>query len=315
MPQVVGIRFKKACKIYYFSPGDVQDLKAGDQVVVETSRGYEVGRVTLPLHEVSEGEVAGASLKPVIRLATAEDLILREKYATREAVVLQRCRQKVVEYNLPMKVVGAEYNFDGSSLVFFFTSEKRVDFRDLVRDLARLFRARIELRQIGVRDEAKLIGGVGPCGRPLCCISHLAEFEPVSIRMAKQQGLPLSPMEISGLCGRLLCCLAYEDGYYQEAKKSLPKVGEIIDTIHGKGRVLNVNVIKQSLSVELESGMIVESPCAQEEVRADTESVLPSTPKSQRHPPRRRTQETEDEPVGDNAPDKRPWRDRSRPRR
>ena len=291
MPQVVGIRFKKACKIYYFAPGDVQDLKAGDQVVVETSRGLEVGRVTLPLHAVSESEVAGGSLKPIIRLATAEDLISREKYATREVSALQRCRQKAAEYNMPMKVVGAEYNFDGSSLVFFFTSEKRVDFRDLVRDLARLFRARIELRQIGVRDEAKLIGGVGPCGRQLCCISHLAEFEPVSIRMAKQQNLPLSPMEISGLCGRLLCCLAYEDGYYQEAKKSLPKVGEIIDTIHGKGRVLNVNVIKQSLSAELESGMIVEVPCGpQEETKVEAEGALPPTPKPQpqQQPPRRR---------------------------
>jgi cell fate regulator YaaT (PSP1 superfamily) len=293
MPQVVGVRFKKACKIYYFAPGELQNLKVGDQVVVETSRGHEVGCVALPLHVVSSGEVASGSLKPVMRLATAEDLISREKYALREAGALQRCRQKVVEYNLSMKIVAAEYNFDGSSLVFFFTSEKRVDFRDLVRDLARLFRARIELRQIGVRDEAKLIGGIGSCGRSLCCANHLAEFEPVSIRMAKQQDLPLSPMEISGCCGRLLCCLGYEDAYYQEAKKSLPKVGEIIDTIHGKGRVLNVNVIKLSLGVELESGMVVEVPSAnqEEETKAEVDSPADSSSqRSRRRPARRRPQ-------------------------
>lgn len=280
MPEVIGVRFKEAAKIYYFSPQDVGDIEVGSHVVVETARGLELGQVVLGRHEVSDAEVAG-ELKPVVRRATNEDLISREYYRMREGAAVARCRQKVLEHHLPMKIVGAEYSFDGSSLVFFFTAEKRVDFRDLVRDLARLFRARIELRQIGVRDEAKLIGGIGPCGRRLCCITHLTEFMPVSIKMAKQQDLPLSPMEISGLCGRLLCCLAYENDFYEEARSKMPKPGEIIDTPYGKAKVLSPNVIKQSVMIELESGVTTEmawSPEGVTPVIAAAERPAPEEP-------------------------------------
>ncbi len=286
--QVVGVRFKKAGKIYHFSPGNIQYLKVGDHVVVETSRGYEAGQVVLAPHDVPDSQITG-QLKPVIRRATIEDMLSKETHAMHEMAALERCRRKVAECNLPMKVVGAEYSFDGNSLVFFFTSEKRVDFRELVKDLAHLFHTRIELRQIGVRDEAKLVGGIGPCGRLLCCMTHLSEFEPVSIRMAKQQDLPLSPMEISGLCGRLLCCLAYEDDYYREAKQNLPKVGEIVDTEYGQGEVLSANVIKQTLTVELESGVTLEIPCeSYEEAREKEEERLPEQQRARRRTRRRR---------------------------
>lgn len=286
--QVVGIRFKKACKIYHFSPGAIQDLKAGDYVIVETSRGHEAGQVAMAPHDVPDNQITG-QLKPVIRRAKIEDMLSRECHAMREMAAVERCRRKVAEYNLPMKVVRAEYSFDGSSLVFFFTSEKRVDFRELVKDLAHLFHTRIELRQIGVRDEAKFVGGIGPCGRLLCCASHLAEFEPVSIKMAKQQDLPLSPMEISGLCGRLLCCLAYEDEYYREARQNLPKVGETVDTEYGQGRVLGANVIKEALSVELESGMTVEIPWGSQEEAEEEEGKPAEQQKARRRSRRRRT--------------------------
>lgn len=280
MPVIVGVRFEKASKIYYFSPGNIPDLKVDDWVIVETARGYEAGQVVIGPREVSQSEVVG-HLKPVTRRATVEDLLSKERYALREAAALQRCRKKVAEYGLPMKVVGAEYSFDGSSLTFFFTSEKRVDFRELVRELAHIFRTRIELRQIGVRDEARLIGGIGPCGRCLCCITHLQDFRPVSIKMAKQQDLPLSPMEISGLCGRLLCCLSYEDEIYREAKAEMPQVGEIVNTEYGRGRVCSVNVIKQTLNVELEGGTIVEVSCAPAEEQTPEP---PPAPQVEREP-------------------------------
>jgi cell fate regulator YaaT (PSP1 superfamily) len=179
-------------------------------------------------------------------------------YQFKEQEALARCQDKVLEHNLPMKIVRAEFNYDGSRLVFFFASEKRVDFRKLVQDLARSFRARIELRQIGVRDEAKLMGGIGRCGLSLCCATWLTEFNPVSIKMAKLQDLPLSPMDISGVCGRLLCCLAYESDFYAEAKKKLPKRGKVIDTPHGRGKVTQVDMVKESVQVELENQVTVE---------------------------------------------------------
>ncbi len=257
MPKVVGVRFKSVSKIYYFDPNGFEDLEAGDYVIVETARGREVGRVTTAPSEVSDEEVVG-QLKPVVRRAIPWDLVQMQTFRGREQEALTRCREKVAEYNLPMKMVKAEYSFDGSRLVFYFTAEKRVDFRVLVRDLAKTFRTRIELRQIGVRDEAKLLGGLGPCGRPLCCASYLSEFSPVSIKMAKQQNLPLSPMEISGLCGRLLCCLAYENDYYCEAKQKLPKLGEIVVTPHGRGKVTGLNVLKETVEVEMESEATIE---------------------------------------------------------
>jgi cell fate regulator YaaT (PSP1 superfamily) len=257
MPIVIGVRFNPASKVYYFDPTGLDDLTAGEYVVVETSRGEEAGKVVIPPHQVSDQDIVGR-LKNVKRRASALDLTQMTYYRYKEQDVLTRCREKVEEHGLSMKVVRAEYNYDGSRLVFFFTAEKRVDFRKLVQDLARSFRARIELRQIGVRDEAKLIGGIGRCGMTLCCATWLTEFNPVSIKMAKQQDLPLSPMEISGVCGRLLCCLAYENEYYARVKDKLPRQGKVIDTPHGRGKVVQVNVISETVQVELESQVTVE---------------------------------------------------------
>lgn len=257
MPTVVGVRFRPATKVYYFDPGDFLDLKAGEYVVVDTARGRELGTVVIPPREVPPEEVVG-QLKKVVRRATSWDAAQATYYRAREEEALARCREKVEEHKLPMKLISAEYSYDGSRLVFYFTAEKRVDFRTLVRDLARIFKNRIELRQVGVRDEAKLLGGLGLCGRELCCCTWLAEFNPVSIRMAKQQDMPLNPADISGICGRLLCCLAYENDLYGEVKERLPKLKTIIETPHGPGQVVGINVLKETVSVQLESEAIVE---------------------------------------------------------
>jgi cell fate regulator YaaT (PSP1 superfamily) len=257
MPLVIGVRFHPATKIYYFDAAGYEDLTAGEEVVVETIRGEEVGRAVLAPREVTDAEIV-SHLRRVVRRASAVDLTQMTFYRHKEQEALERCREKVQEHNLPMKLVRAEYSYNGRHLVLFFTAEKRVDFRDLVQDLARSFKARVELRQIGVRDEAKLLGGIGKCGLTLCCTSWLADFEPVSIKMAKQQDLPLSPMEISGVCGRLLCCLAYEEQHYAETKARLPRRGDIIDTPRGKGRVVGVNAVKESVQVELESEVVIE---------------------------------------------------------
>jgi cell fate regulator YaaT (PSP1 superfamily) len=259
MPKIIGIRFKPVSKIYYFDPAGFEDLEVGDYVIVETTRGREAGEVAIALKEVPEDEVI-SQLKDIVRRAEPWDLVQMEHYRRLEPKTLEVCREKVAEYGLPMRVVKAEYNFDGSHLAFYFVAEKRIDFRDLVRDLAKTFKTKIELRQIGVRDEVKLMGGLGRCGRPLCCISFLSEFNPVSIKMAKQQDLPLSPMEISGLCGRLLCCLTYENEYYTEVKRRLPRVGEKVVTPYGPGKVTGINVLKETVSVELESEVTVEVP-------------------------------------------------------
>ena len=259
MPKIVGIRFKPVSKIYYFDPADFDDLAVGDYVIVETSRGREAGEVAIAPKEVPKDEVIG-KLKGILRRAEPWDLVQMEHYRCLADKALEVAREKAAEYNLPMKMVKAEYSFDGGLLVFYFVAEKRVDFRDLVRDLAQTFKTKIELKQIGVRDEAKLMGGLGRCGRTLCCVSFLSEFEPVSIKMAKQQNLPLSPAEISGRCGRLLCCLTYENEHYIEAKKKLPRVGEKVNTDYGSGRVTGVNVLKETINVELESEVTVEVP-------------------------------------------------------
>jgi cell fate regulator YaaT (PSP1 superfamily) len=257
MPLIIGVRFNPAGKVYFFDPTGFEQIRVGEYVVVETARGEEVGKVVVSPRQVS-GEDVARRLKGVVRQASAIDLTQMKYYQYRERDALVRCQEKVQEHGLPMKMVRAEYNYDGSRLVFFFAAEKRVDFRKLVQDLARSFRARIELRQIGVRDEAKLIGGIGRCGLALCCSTWLTEFDPVSIKMAKLQDLPLSPMDISGVCGRLLCCLAYESDYYAEVKDKLPKVGKVIDTPHGQGKVVAINVIKETIQVELESQVTVE---------------------------------------------------------
>lgn len=257
MPIVVGVKFRGSCKLYYFSPDQINDLAVNDHVIVDTARGIEMGQVAMEPRDVSEDKIVG-QLKSVVRKATTADLVNAQRYQAKEADALTKCREQVARSNLPMKVVQAEYSYDGSHLTFHFTSEQRVDFRDLVRELAHQFRTRIELRQIGVRDEARIVGGIGKCGRSLCCATWLSDFAPVSIRMAKQQDLPLSPMEISGLCGRLLCCLAYETDSYQAVKGQFPKVGKTIDTPAGPARIIKIRVFKETADVLLEDGTILE---------------------------------------------------------
>lgn len=250
MPQVIGIKFRNSSKVYYFSPNGIDSPRLNEFVIVETARGQEIGKVAFEPREVSDKEIRG-KLKDILRRATAVDLTQMEKYQQQENQALRQCREQVTEHDLPMKVIRAEYNFNGTHLTFYFTSERRVDFRALVKELARIFHARIELRQVGVRDDVKLLGGYGRCGRPHCCSTWLNEFCPISIRMAKQQDLPLSPMEISGICGRLLCCLAYENEFYGEMKSKMPRVGRTIDTPQGKARVKALNVLQETITIEL----------------------------------------------------------------
>lgn len=251
MPTVVGIRFKDSGKVYYFDPRDLE-LHVGDYVIVETVRGLEMARVAYERRDVPDEEIVG-ELKPVVRRAESSDFERLQLLQSRHDEVLARCAEKVREHGLPMKLVKAEYSFDGSRLTFYFTAEKRVDFRMLVRDLARTFRTRIELRQIGPRDEAKLLGGIGPCGRILCCASFLPDYARVSIKMAKDQDLPLNPSKISGVCGRLLCCLSYEHEQYVAMRAELPRKGTWVQTPDGPGEVIAQLVLKQQLLVQLAS--------------------------------------------------------------
>jgi len=262
MAKVVGVRFKPAGKIYYFDAARFEDLKVDEYVVVDTARGQALGRVITPPQEIGE---PSEHLKPIERRATSFDLSERERYRLQEREALERCREEATEHGLEMKIIKAEYNFDGSRLVVYFTAEKRVDFRELVRDLARTLKTKVELRQVGVRDEAKLLGGLGRCGLALCCATHLCEFSPVSIKMARLQNVSLSPAEISGLCGRLLCCLAYESETYRSLKERFPKVGTLVETPYGVGEVKSVNVLKETVEVELKSEVTVE--VSAEEVR------------------------------------------------
>jgi cell fate regulator YaaT (PSP1 superfamily) len=257
MPVVVGIRFKDSGKTYFFDPNHVETLSAGDHVIVETVRGLELAKVAIAPHEVGAAEIVG-ELKPVVRRAEAADFERIRLLSARHDEAMERCGEKVAEHNLPMRLVKAEYSFDGSRLTFYFTSEKRVDFRLLVRDLARTFKTRIELRQIGPRDEAKLLGGIGPCGRLLCCATFLPDYARVSIKMAKDQDLPLNPTKISGVCGRLLCCLSYEHEQYIAIKAELPKKGAWVQTPDGPGEVVTVNVVRETVIVELAGSGIQE---------------------------------------------------------
>jgi cell fate regulator YaaT (PSP1 superfamily) len=258
MPNIVGIRFKKAGKVYYFDPAQTE-LKVFDYVVVQTARGVELGQVTIAPKQVLASEVT-AELKPILRKASEEDVKRAQDFAAREALALTECQKMITKLNLPMKLVSAEYNLDGSRLTFYFTAEERVDFRELVRELTAFFKTRIELRQIGPRDQAKLVGGLGRCGRGLCCCGFLTEFSPVSIKMAKEQDLPLDPMKISGVCGRLQCCLSYENAQYHEAKSHLPRRGQSVITPSGTGIVTGGNALKETVLVEIESQAEVEFP-------------------------------------------------------
>ncbi len=255
---IVGIRFRPAGRIYYFDPQG-KAFTNGQYVIVETVRGVEAGRVVIAAKKVAESDLSDP-LKPVLRLASEDELRLMLSFKGKEKDALVKCADRVNEHSLPMKLVEAEYTFDGSRLTFYFTAEERVDFRALVRDLAAMFRTRIELRQIGARDQAKLQGGLGPCGKSLCCSSWIADFGVISIKMAKEQGLPLNPAKISGVCGRLLCCLSYENDNYIQAKQTMPQIGAMLTTSSGLGKVVAVNVPQNSVEVMLESGVTIQVP-------------------------------------------------------
>ena len=253
MIKVVGVRFRTAGKIYYFDPMKYP-IKKGDHVIVETARGVEYGTVVGGIREVTDDEVT-QPLKPVLRIATPKDDAQEEANREKEKEALKICHEKVQKHNLEMKLIDAEYTFDNNKVLFYFTADGRVDFRELVKDLASVFKTRIELRQIGVRDETKIVGGIGICGRPLCCHSFLDEFAPVSIKMAKEQNLSLNPTKISGVCGRLMCCLKNEQETYEYLNRKLPHVGDYVTTDDGqKGEVHSVNVLRQLVKVVIETG-------------------------------------------------------------
>ncbi|MBS5660518.1 MAG: stage 0 sporulation family protein [Clostridiales bacterium] len=250
MAEIIGVRFKNVGKIYYFDP-DGKQINNGQQVIVETARGVECGEVALPNRIVDDSEIV-SPLKKVIRIATAEDLQKITENKKKEQEALEICQQKINEHKLDMKLVDVEYTFDNNKILFYFTADGRVDFRELVKDLASIFRTRIELRQIGVRDESKMLGGLGICGRPFCCSTFLGEFQPVSIKMAKEQSLSLNPTKISGTCGRLMCCLKYEQDVYEQLLKITPKVGAIVNSPDGKGQVIDSNLLTGMIKVRLD---------------------------------------------------------------
>lgn len=251
MTKVIGIRFRTAGKIYYFDPKNF-DMKRGDHVIVETARGIEYGTVVMAPREVENSKVV-QPLKPVIRVATEADDATEAKNREKEKEAFKICLEKIQKHELEMKLIDAEYTFDNNKVLFYFTADGRIDFRELVKDLASVFKTRIELRQIGVRDETKILGGIGICGRPLCCHTHLADFVPVSIKMAKEQNLSLNPTKISGICGRLMCCLKNEEDTYEELNRKLPNLGDFVTTDDGlKGQVSSVNVLRQLVKVVVE---------------------------------------------------------------
>lgn len=250
MAEIIGVRFRNVGKIYYFDP-DGASLRQGDRVIVETSRGVECGEVMMINREIDEESVP-QPLKKLIRLATKEDLARIAENAAKEKTAYQICARKIEAHKLDMKLVSVEYTFDNSKILFYFTADGRIDFRELVKDLASVFRTRIELRQIGVRDEAKMLGGIGICGRPFCCASFLSGFQPVSIKMAKEQGLSLNPVKISGACGRLMCCLKYEQEAYTDLLRSTPPIGSLVSTPEGRGVVTEVNLLTRMLHVRLD---------------------------------------------------------------
>lgn len=249
MVTIVGVRFKKAGKIYYFNPGEI-DIQKNDCVIVETARGVELGEVVVGPKEVAEEDIV-APLKDVIRKMTDEDQQWHLENKEKEKEAFEICLEKIANHQLDMKLIDVEYTFDNNKVIFYFTADGRVDFRELVKDLAAVFKTRIELRQIGVRDEAKMLGGIGTCGKSLCCASWLGDFEPVSIKMAKEQSLSLNPTKISGICGRLFCCLKYEHDVYQEILDKLPGVGSIVETPYGEGTVIETNVLLEQVKVKI----------------------------------------------------------------
>lgn len=248
--EVIGVRFKEVGKVYYFDP-EGEKFSIGDRVIVETSRGTECGEVAADNRFVDEGKIV-MPLKKVLRFATAEDLEHVKENSVLEKQAFEKCLVKIAEHGLDMKLVDVEYTFDNSKIIFYFTADGRVDFRELVKDLAAIFRTRIELRQIGVRDEAKMMGGLGICGRPFCCSQFLGEFAPVSVKMAKEQGLSLNPTKISGTCGRLMCCLKYEQEGYEELIRTMPRIGNSVKTPDGTGVVLDLNLMTGMIFVKMD---------------------------------------------------------------
>ena len=253
MKKVTGIRFKRPGKIYYFDAGNINNLQVGTKVIVDTAMGEEYGEVIIVNKEVEDSEIS-EPLKKIIRIATEKDEKMRIQNKGKEKDAFNICLEKIEKHGLPMKLVDVEYKYDGSKVIFYFTADKRIDFRELVKDLASVFRTRIELRQIGVRDEVKRCGGNGICGRQLCCCSFLGNFETVSIKMAKEQNISLNPSKISGNCGRLMCCLKYEQDVYEEKLKRLPKIGAIVKTSEGTGEVASVETLKEVVRVRYKDG-------------------------------------------------------------
>ena len=250
MAEVTGVTFKEGGKVYYFAPGK-DNYKVGSGVIVETARGVEYATVVMPRQEVDDGKIV-SPLKPVLRVATARDEETHRKNLDKKDGAMATVREKIEKYKLDMKLIDCEFAFDGAKAVFYYSAPQRVEFRELVKDLSSVFRMRIELRQVGIRDEIKILGGISPCGRECCCSSCMPDFKKVSIKMAKNQGLSLNPGKISGLCGRLMCCLAYENEYYSNACKRMPKIGGEVTTPEGKGTVVNVNMLKMEARVKIE---------------------------------------------------------------
>ena len=277
MVKIVGIQFQNNGKIHYFDANDLM-MKPGDYVVADTAKGLDLGEVVIGIREVEES--ANAPVRKIVRIATQQDIQHSTENREKEKEAYQTCQKKIAEHQLDMKQVSVEYAFDNSKILFYFTANGRVDFRSLVKDLASVFKMRIELRQIGVRDEAKMLGGLGPCGRPICCGAFLDEFQPVSIKMAKEQNLSLNPTKISGVCGRLMCCLKYEQEHYEQTRKKMPKTGREVSTPAGPGIVSDLNILKETVSVRITNGdssEIKEFPL-EEIVRPDAEKPHESTP-------------------------------------
>ena len=296
MVKVISVRFQTAGKVYYFAPGEY-DIKKGDHVIVETARGVEYGRVVSDIMEVEEENIV-SPLKTVIRIATEEDEKTVQKNKERERDAFRICKEKIRKHDLEMKLIDAEYTFDNNKLLFYFTADGRVDFRELVKDLASVFRTRIELRQIGVRDETKILGGYGPCGRVLCCHSYLGDFSPVSIKMAKEQNLSLNPTKISGVCGRLMCCLKNEEETYEYLNKNLPGLGDIVASPEGdEGSVASINVLRQLVKVLFDNGDEKEI----REYHASDLTFLAKKPKKNNNQPKKKTAEEREEEAQSEA--------------
>ena len=257
MTVVTGVKFRNAGKVYYFDPGDLTDLQIGTGVIVETARGLEFGTICMEPSEVDNKEVV-KPLKSIIRIATEEDYKKKEENDNKRDEAMRLCQEKVDAHGLEMKLIDVEYTFDNNKVIFYFTADGRVDFRELVKDLASVFRMRIELRQVGVRDEAKILGGCGPCGKGLCCATWMSEFQPVSIKMAKTQNLSLNPTKISGICGRLMCCLKYENETYIDLRRGMPDMGEVVETESGKAKVIDTNLLCGKIRVRLFTGELEE---------------------------------------------------------